>query len=198
MSDLRSFVRSNGAEFMNTVKNLGGTEKSFSAGEVVMPYSQESADAAILLSGSAYLAQTNGDGQRSILDIYGRGSLFGPGLSGYSGRNPYYVFAKTKCTAVFFTAASMAACRDEMLMALLVFAAKSAMLHVDILSRRTIREKLISFFEGTGEREMHLGISFVELADYLAVNRSAMMRELSAMNADGLIRTDGRRVTLLF
>ena len=91
----------------------------------------------------------------------------------------------------------MAACRDEMLMALLVFSAKSAMLHVDILSRRTIREKLIAFFEGTGEREMHLGISFVELADYLAVNRSAMMRELSAMNADGLIRTEGRWIKLL-
>ena len=35
------------------------------------------------------------------------------------------------------------------------------------------------------------------LADYLAVDRSAMMREIKKLNQDNIIKSDKRKVTLL-
>lgn len=59
------------------------------------------------------------------------------------------------------------------------------------LSRRTIREKLISYFseESGRQRSLHIEIPFnrQQLADYLAVERSALSRELSRMKEEGLI-----------
>ena len=37
----------------------------------------------------------------------------------------------------------------------------------------------------------------MELASYINADRSAMMRELSLMKTEGIIHTDGRKVTVL-
>ncbi len=59
------------------------------------------------------------------------------------------------------------------------------------LSRRTIREKLISYFSEESSRQKSLSIVIPfnrqQLADYLAVERSALSRELSRMKEDGLL-----------
>ena len=41
-------------------------------------------------------------------------------------------------------------------------------------------------------------MSFTELANYLSVDRSAMTREISYLRDDGFIKTNGRRITLLY
>lgn len=41
-----------------------------------------------------------------------------------------------------------------------------------------------------------LPFSFSVLADYIATDRSAMMRELRHLKEEGLVQTEGRRVTL--
>ena len=43
-----------------------------------------------------------------------------------------------------------------------------------------------------------LPISFTELAEYLSVDRSAMTREISYLKEDNLIKTNGRRITILY
>ncbi|MGN0287597.1 MAG: Crp/Fnr family transcriptional regulator [Atopobiaceae bacterium] len=69
------------------------------------------------------------------------------------------------------------------------------------LSQRTTRQKLMTFFEDcsrqAGSRTFDLPYTRQELADFLAVNRSAMSSELSRMQADGIVRLDHRRITLL-
>ena len=39
--------------------------------------------------------------------------------------------------------------------------------------------------------------SFSVLADYIATDRSAMMRELRRLKEEGILRTEGRKITLL-
>ena len=71
---------------------------------------------------------------------------------------------------------------------------------VDVLSRRSIREKLLCYFrqlaEQAGSEEFTLPFSLSTLADYIATDRSAMMRELKRLRTEGIIRSDGRRFTL--
>ena len=62
---------------------------------------------------------------------------------------------------------------------------------LEVASKRTLREKILSFLSAQAEfhdnREFVISMGRLELADYLCVDRSALTRELSNMEADGLI-----------
>ena len=72
---------------------------------------------------------------------------------------------------------------------------------MDVLSRRSIREKLLCCFQQlsdkAGSPRFTLPFTLGTLADYIATDRSAMMRELRKMKEEGLVSTQGRQVTLL-
>ena len=71
---------------------------------------------------------------------------------------------------------------------------------VEVLSRRSIREKLLRYFQlqaakGHGP-SFQLPFSLSALADYISADRSAMMRELKKMREEMLVTITGRQVTL--
>ena len=63
-----------------------------------------------------------------------------------------------------------------------------------------IREKLLCYFRQQSEKEgantFTLPFSLSTLADYIATDRSAMMRELKRLREEGTVSSDGRRFTL--
>ena len=71
---------------------------------------------------------------------------------------------------------------------------------VEVLSRRSIREKLLCYFQlcrlEAGGEEFTLPFTLSALADYISADRSAMMRELKKMREEGLVAIEGRRVKL--
>ena len=70
---------------------------------------------------------------------------------------------------------------------------------VEILSKRTIREKLLCFFNTYrgGKRKFVLPFSHEELARYIRVDRSALSNELSKMREEGLIKYSRKDFELL-
>lgn len=84
-----------------------------------------------------------------------------------------------------------------------ILAEKNIMLteKMEHVSRRTIREKLLSYLSATAAKKggNHIDIPFnrQELADYLYIDRSALSRELSLMKKDGLIDYDKNEFVLL-
>ena len=62
---------------------------------------------------------------------------------------------------------------------------------IQILSKLTIREKLITFFsqynKRLGAEVFELPFNRNDMAIYLGVNRSALSRELSKMKSDGIV-----------
>ena len=72
---------------------------------------------------------------------------------------------------------------------------------VDILSHRSIRGKLMCYFRiqstKQGELTFQLPMSLLKLANYLCIDRSAMMREIKKMKEEEIVEIDGREVTLL-
>ena len=71
---------------------------------------------------------------------------------------------------------------------------------VEVLSRRSIREKLLRYFQLQAAKERGrsflLPFSLSALADYISADRSAMMRELKKMREEMLVTITGRQVTL--
>ena len=75
-----------------------------------------------------------------------------------------------------------------------LLARKNLMLNekLDIISKRSLRGKisamLLAAAAATGNAEFRLPYNRQEMADFLAVDRSALSRELSKMQSEGLIR----------
>lgn len=73
---------------------------------------------------------------------------------------------------------------------------------IEILTKKTIRDKLLEYFkivsEKNGSRIIYLTLNYTELADYLAVDRCAMSRELKNLKDEGFIKTDQKKITLLY
>lgn len=73
---------------------------------------------------------------------------------------------------------------------------------IELLTRRSIRDKLLHYFELEGKKKnsktFNLNYSYTDLADYLSVDRSAMMRELKNLKDDKLIQDVNKKITILY
>ena len=74
-------------------------------------------------------------------------------------------------------------------------------LRINMISKKTVRQKLLAYFEylseKTGSRSFETELSLSQLAHYLCVDRTSLMRELRLMREEGLIRSSGRSITML-
>ena len=75
-------------------------------------------------------------------------------------------------------------------------------IRIEILGCKTIREKLLSYFNmmvgNTTNRVFYLPFNYSDLAKYLAINRCAMAREIKALKNDRMIEIKGKRIELLY
>lgn len=73
---------------------------------------------------------------------------------------------------------------------------------IKILTKKTIRDKLLEYFKiiskKNGSKIIYLPSTFTELADYLAVDRSAMSRELKYLKEEGFIQITNKKIILLY
>ena len=73
---------------------------------------------------------------------------------------------------------------------------------IELLTKRSIRDKLIGYFTLISSKNLNksftLPFSLTDLADYISVDRSAMMREMKSLKEEGFIEKNGNRITLLY
>ena len=73
---------------------------------------------------------------------------------------------------------------------------------IELLTMRTTRDKILGYFNHQatlkGSKTFIMNISFTELASYLSVDRSSMTREIGYLKDEGFIKTNGRKITLLY
>ena len=73
---------------------------------------------------------------------------------------------------------------------------------IEILSKKSIRSKLLTYFNirynQKKSKYIYLPYNYKDLAEYLAIDRTAMTREMKYLKEDGFIETKGKRITLLY
>lgn len=69
---------------------------------------------------------------------------------------------------------------------------------IELLSKRSVREKLIFFLKRRTNKDniFKVTTSYKAIAEYIAVDRSNLMRELNKMEAEGLIKKEGRIIKM--
>ncbi len=200
-------------EYCRMLTCFQAAQRSYVPEEQVYDFTASRTDAiGIVERGSVSLIRIDEAGVATVLEEMGPGGVFGRHLAfaGFAA-DSLEVVARTACDVLFIDypcvfkrCEKACACHSALvynMLDLLSDKARSLSERVDVLSRRSIREKLLCYFrqqaEKSGEAAFTLPFSLSVLADYIATDRSAMMRELRHLKEQGVLRTDGRRIRLL-
>lgn len=188
------------------------TEAVFSKGETIHSISAFTGRGGIIESGKAHISSFDKDGSENVLEILNEGDSFSEYYIYPQDDVEHIVVADTDCKVIFLNIKKfLAGCSSDcvyhefFLRKLFIYSTHHSQMqemHLDILTKRTTREKLLTYFKMQKmylptTTEFTLPISLSDLANYICVDRSAMMREIKKMNEDGVIRSNGRKVVLL-
>lgn len=191
---------------------LGARVRSFAAGEAILLAGDPPDRVGVLLDGRASIVREDAAGVRTLVAGLGPGDLFAELFACAEAEAlPVSVFAGTAAAVLFLDYRKIvrscpSACPFHARLVenmLAVVAEKALFLNRRLghLSRRTTREKLLSYLaeqaERAGSRTFAIPFNRQELADYLCVERSAMSAQLGKLRDEGILRFQGSRFELL-
>ena len=155
----------------------------------------------LILAGSVRIIKESANGDITIVTELGITEAFGEELACAGiAQSPVTILAADRAEILFInyrkavTSCTNACSFHSRLIGnmLKMIAQKNLILNqkIEILSKRTTRDKLLCFFDMQRGSAKKFSISFnrEELAQYLCVDRSAMSNELCKMRDDGLIK----------
>lgn len=187
-------------------------KKFFKKAEVITSYIAKRNQLCILLNGEADLVRYDFNGNRTIVEHLSTNDIFGEIFYTVTTNNELFVEAKSDCTVLFFIyddikekCKNNCAFHRKLLLNLPELFLNEIIdlnMRIELLSKRSIREKLLGYFNLVSSKNMNksfaIPLSLTDLADYLGVDRSAMMREIKSLKDENFIDKSGNRITLLY
>lgn len=186
-------------------------EKKYYEKQEICTYNGYNKDVGILLSGAISLNRIGVDGSLDMLEYLEGNGVFGELFHSADKNSEVLVFCEKDARVLFISQYNLtkrchSACAHhtivvENLLAIMSSKVVGLAEKVEILSNRTIREKLLCYFRIQHQKQdkdkFTLPFSLISLANYLCVDRSAMMRELKKMKDEGIIEMRGKEVKFL-
>lgn len=162
--------------------------------------------------GEAELVRYDFNGNRTIVEHLLSNDIFGEIFYTVNTNNELFVEARSNCVVLFLIYDDLLQkCKNNCtfhsellrnLPELFLSEIIDLNMRIELLSKRSIREKLLSYFTLISSKNMTksfaIPLSLTDLADYLGIDRSAMMRELKSLKDEGFIDKSGNRITLLY
>ena len=186
--------------------------KNFDKGETVTNYIEKRNQICIILNGEVVLVRYDVNGNKTIIGRFSNNDVFGEVFYPANTNNELFAVAKKKSEILFYTYDSLFnKCKKNCefhkelissLGELFLDEIIDLNLRIELLTKRNIREKLLSYFDilskGSMVKSFTIPYNYTDLADFLSVDRSAMMREIKLLIDDGFVKKDGNKITLLY
>ena len=203
-TDIENFINSLSSNCQKIQK------KSFGKNEIITAYINKRSQLCILTKGSANLVRYDLNGNRTIVEHFSKYDIFGEVFYTITTNNELLVESKENCEVLFFIYDDLhkkckSNCKfhqtlSENLAELILYKVTNLNMRVELLTKRSTRDKLLGYFNLISTRNLsssfELPFSLTDLADYLSVDRSAMMRELKLLKEDGFISKVGNKIIL--
>lgn len=189
-------------EISRALDFLEAKESAFEKNVFIFSLEATNPTVGIILSGSVVVIKEDFWGNRSMLAKLGPGDIFGEAFTcAQTEKLPVGVLASEKCEVLFIdyrkiisSPSALHSFQNKLIQnMMLILAGKNVMLtqKIEHLMKRSTREKLLSYLSAQalekGSHVFDLPLSRQEMADYLAVDRSALSNELSKLQQDGLL-----------
>lgn len=189
-------------EIEQLLKCLQATIKTFRKSQVIFWAGQAVSHTALVLSGEVQLWEEDILGNRSIHNRFLSGETFGEVYACAKGSLMIASAVAVKPSEILFIDISRILGKHscvgcyygqllENLLQITANRAQTLSRKVSVLSRRSLREKLLAYLSTQARVAQNCAFSIPysrqELADYLSVDRSALSKELSKMKEEGLL-----------
>ena len=186
-------------------------EASFQNTETIMEYSSSMKKIGLILDGQASVYCCDEEGKQYLLDELKKDGVFGEPFLLPEESQHYYVCAKSKTRVLFIdyehvvkrceNACSFHSQLVSNLLQMIALRSRQQTDRIYMLSRSSTRKKLMAYLHSLaaekGTKKYKIPMSYTALAQYLSVDRSAMMREIKNLTKMGVLRREGRNVELL-
>ncbi len=188
---------------------FGPQIREFGKGETILEKSWKENRLCLLLKGTAYLCIDNEYGDKQLLDFFVKGQILCHEMLPAPNDGHCCLYAKYPCAIAYLDRRAFAQYADRnpsAPLADLLFDMFRACLsaqneHCHILQQKTIRGKILAFLHCQNARQkknaIHIPSPYSDLADYLAIDRSSLMTELSRMHTEQLIEKKAHDIRLL-
>ena len=166
-------------------------EVRFARGELLLHRGEMPRSLGLVLEGGVHIIREDFWGNRSIVGLAGPGEIFAESYALAGKPLAVSVLAAADGRALFLDAGHLSQRLSANLLALL--AEKNLMLTEKMrhMARRTTREKLLSYLSAqalrAGTAEFDIPLDRQQLADFLAVDRSAMSAALGKLRDEGVL-----------
>lgn len=186
--------------------------KKFIKGETVTTYIEKRNQICIVISGEVDLIRYDFNGNKTIIGHFVDNDIFGEIFYPANTNNELFAVARKNSEVLFYNYDALSTkCKRNCefhkeltnnLSQLFLDKIIELNLRIELLTKKNTRGKILSYFEilskGTLRRTFTLPYSYTDLADFLSVDRSAMMRELKLLIDEGFIKKHGNKITLLY
>lgn len=184
--------------------------KNFKKGNYIYQENEVIHSLGVILTGHVYMVKEDVWGEETILVRMGKGDLFGENFACSPNPTSTVTFYAPQAAEVLFIPYERllrhAGNRNVLLfitnlISMMTYKSQNLMRKINVVSRKSLREKIQCFLsleaERTGKLDFTIPFSREEMAEYVCANRSALSRELKAMEKDGLIELKGRKCRIL-
>ena len=190
---------------------LGVHIYKFNKNQEVLPTIKNENIVGIILDGYAQILNIEYNGNEIVIENLYKDSVFGSNISLTNSEN-YQIIAKQSTSVLVIDYDKLVNPKNlshnyfniffRNLFDIINIKMREKNERIKILEKKQIREKLLEFFEIEHKKNrlnsIYLPFSFKDLADYLAINRSAMFRELRHLKDEKFIEVKNRKITLLY
>lgn len=200
---VRLFENINAENLSQMLYCLGAKTKKYKKNHIIL-FTEDKVDrVGVVLQGAVLINKDDYSGNRSLVNRIGKYDLFAETFvcAGIQ-KSPVTVVAAENCEIMWLqfqrivqtcsTTCDFHLKLIENMIKLLALKNLQMNQKLEIISKRNLREKLITYLLMQAENAQSLDFSIpltrAELADFLFVNRSALSRELSNMRDEGIIQ----------
>jgi len=211
MEEISLFKNIDLKDIETTIKSFNGRIIKFKKDMTILSNLNNTNEVGVMILGKSSLIRIDYNGNRTIVSELQKNDLFGGCFSDYVN-DEMSVIANTDCEVLFLEYDKLLGKGNkrynyheiiiENMIEILVKKINSYNRRIEILNKRTIREKLLEYFhileKETSSNTFKLPFTFTILAEYLAVDRSAMMREIKNLKDEEIIKIENKIITLIY
>ncbi len=183
----------------------------FTRNQEVLPTIKNENIICIIMEGSAQIINIEYNGNEIIMEELIKDSVFGSNIS-LTNSDEHQILAKEDTEVLVIDYNKLLNPKNlrysyfntffKNLFDIINFKFRETNERVKILEKKQIRDKLLEYFEieykKNHNRSFTLSFTLRDLADYIAVNRSAMFRELKHLKEEKIIELKDKKITLLY
>lgn len=198
-------------KLLNFRKNLSKcvniNKKIYTNKDLILSYTPIKKQIGFITYGKAFIIKTDIDGNTTIMRELKENDIFS-NLFFQNSEDEIYIISNNYTEVIFIDYYStLKNCQMNcqfhtnfiiQLFELLIEDNRQQNEKIELLSKRSVREKIIFFLKRRANKDniFKVTTSYKAIAEYIAVDRSNLMRELTKMEKEKLIKKDGRTIYL--